>query len=55
MLSVVAALADGETRIVNAARLRLKESDRLESTAAMLRALGAQVEVHDSGLTVTGE
>ena len=46
VLSVVAALADGETQIVNAARLRLKESDRLESTAAMLRALGAQVEVH---------
>ena len=54
VLSVVAALADGETQIVNAARLRLKESDRLESTAAMLRALGAQVEVHVSGLTVTG-
>lgn len=54
VLSVVAALADGETQIVNAARLRLKESDRLESTAATLRALGAQVEVHDSGLTVTG-
>ena len=54
VLSVVAALADGETQIVNAARLRLKESDRLESTAAMLRALGGQVEVHGSGLTVTG-
>lgn len=54
VLSVVAALADGETQIVNAARLRLKESDRLESTAAMLRALGAQVLVHDSGLTITG-
>lgn len=55
VLSVVAALADGQTQVVNAARLRLKESDRLESTAAMLRALGAQVEVHDSGLTVTGQ
>ncbi|MFQ7010607.1 MAG: 3-phosphoshikimate 1-carboxyvinyltransferase [Oscillospiraceae bacterium] len=54
VLSVVAALADGQTQIVNAARLRLKESDRLESTATMLRALGAQVEVHDSGLTITG-
>ena len=54
VLSVVAALADGQTQIVNAARLRLKESDRLESTAAMLRALGAQVKEHDSGLTVTG-
>ena len=54
VLSVVAALADGQTQIVNAVRLRLKESDRLESTAAMLRALGAQVEMHDSGLTITG-
>lgn len=54
VLSVVAALADGQTQIVNAARLRLKESDRLESTAAMLRALGAQVTVHDSGLIITG-
>ena len=49
VLSVVAALADGETQIVNAARLRINES-----TAAMLRALGGQVEVHDSGLTITG-
>ena len=54
MLSVVAALADGETQIVNAARLRLKESDRLESTAAMLRALGAQVTVRTDGMTVCG-
>ena len=48
------ALAGGETQIVNAARLRLKESDRLESTAAMLRALGAQVTVRADGLTVCG-
>ena len=54
VLSVVAPLADGQTQIVNAARLRLKESDRLESTAAMLRALGAQVEVQYCGFTVTG-
>ena len=54
VLSVVAALADGETQVVNAARLRLKESDRIESTAAMLRALGAQVTVRADGLTVCG-
>ena len=54
VLSGVAALADGQTQFFNAARLLLKESYRLESTAAMLRALGAQVEVHDSGLTVPG-
>ena len=54
-LSAVAAGAEGETRIVNAARLRLKESDRLESTAAMLSALGAEVEELPDGLVIRGK
>lgn len=54
VLAVVAAFAEGETRFVNAARLRLKESDRLESTAAMLRALGARAEVFADALHVGG-
>lgn len=54
VLSVVAAAAEGETRAVNAARLRLKESDRLSSTASLLRALGARVEEEESGLTIHG-
>ena len=54
VLSVVAALADGQTQIVNAARLRLKESDRLKSTANLLRALGGQVEEKEDGLVITG-
>ena len=53
-LSAAAALATGETRIINAARLRLKESDRLESTAAMLRAVGGGVEELSDGLVITG-
>ena len=53
-LSVVAAVADGETRVVNASRLRLKESDRLRSTAAMLRALGAEAEELADGLVIRG-
>ena len=44
VLSVVASVAEGETRVENAYRLRLKESDRLKSTADLLRALGGQVE-----------
>ncbi len=55
VLSVVAAASEGETRIVNAARLRLKESDRLASTAAMLRALGADVEELPEGLVIRGK
>ena len=49
-----AAAAEGETRIVNAARLRLKESDRLSSTAAMLNGLGAEIEERPDGLIVRG-
>ena len=47
---VVAACAAGETHIINAARLRLKESDRLTTTAQLLRAIGAQVEELADGL-----
>lgn len=54
VLSVIAACAEGETRFTNAARLRLKESDRLASTAAMLRALGGHAEELPDGLTVRG-
>ena len=55
VLSVVAAVAEGETHIVNAGRLRLKESDRLRSTTAMLSALGAQIEELPEGLVIGGK
>ena len=54
-LSALAALADGETQIVHAKRLRLKESDRLASTAALLRALGGEVEQQPDGLKILGK
>lgn len=54
ILSVVAACAEGETLFYNAARLRLKESDRLESTTAMLRALGGRAEAGPDWLRVYG-
>ena len=43
-LAVMAAFHDGTTRLTNAARLRLKESDRLATVTKMLTALGGQVE-----------
>ena len=52
ILAVLATFAQGETHFVNAARLRLKESDRLVSTAAMLQNLGAKAEERPEGLTV---
>ena len=54
VLSIVAAAAEGETRFVNAGRLRLKESDRLASVAALLNSLGGKVEEGSDWLAVTG-
>ena len=54
ILSVVASVAEGETHIRGAARLRLKESDRIESTAAMLTALGGRVKTLEDGLIIQG-
>ena len=53
-LAVTAAGAVGTTVIENAARLRLKESDRLQTTAALLRALGAAVTELPDGLVIEG-
>lgn len=54
VLAVVAAAAEGDTEIIGAARLRLKESDRIETTAALLRDLGGDVEVREDGLLIHG-
>ncbi len=54
-LAVVAAFAEGETRFVNAARLRLKESDRLTSTANLIHSLGGRAEELPEGLIVRGQ
>ena len=54
VLSVVAAAAEGTTRIYNAQRLRLKESDRIASVKAMLEALGAEAEETADGLLIYG-
>ena len=50
----MAAVRSGTTRIVNAARLRVKESDRLATVTAALNALGARVEEQRDGLTIQG-
>lgn len=53
-LAVVAACAEGTTRFFGGERLRLKESDRLESVAQTLNALGGQAEVTCDGLLIAG-
>jgi 3-phosphoshikimate 1-carboxyvinyltransferase len=54
ILSVVAAFAEGETRIVGAAELRVKESDRIEMMVNGLRACGVDAEELEDGLVVRG-
>ncbi len=55
VLAAVAALAEGETTIRHAERLRLKESDRLQTTSAMLSALGAEIRETEDGLWIRGK
>jgi 3-phosphoshikimate 1-carboxyvinyltransferase len=52
--AAVATQARGTTRIINAGRLRHKESDRLETTARELSAMGADIEATDDGLDIRG-
>lgn len=53
-LATVLALAEGESRISGGARLKIKESDRIATTAAMLNALGADVTATDDGFVIRG-
>ena len=55
ILAVAASVAEGETTIYNAARLRLKESDRIESVCATLRALGAEITPTADGMVILGK
>ena len=54
LLAVVGSQIDGGIRIQDASELRLKESDRLATTAANLRAMGAEVKEFPDGLSVSG-
>lgn len=54
-LAAHAALRKGVTRIINAGRLRIKESDRLAAVTQVLNAMGAQVEEGADCLTITGQ
>ena len=53
-LAVMAAVRNGTTSFINAARLRIKESDRLTTVHQMLTALGGQAEEGPDSLTVRG-
>lgn len=54
VICVLATQAEGTTEVRDAGELRTKETDRIESIAAGLRALGASCETAPKGITVTG-
>jgi 3-phosphoshikimate 1-carboxyvinyltransferase len=54
LVALAACFAEGPTEIGEAAELRRKESDRIETVAAALRALGASVETAEDGMRVEG-
>lgn len=55
VIASVAATSNGRTVIYNAQRLRLKESDRLQTVTAMLTSLGADIAETDDGLIINGK
>jgi len=54
ILAVVATAAGGVTEIINAGRLRGKESDRLASVTDMLSRLGANIRESKHGIVIQG-
>ena len=55
ILAVLGSFCDGESRIIDAARLRIKESDRLASMEETLNALGGDVTATADSLIIKGK
>ncbi len=53
-LAVVASASKGKTKIFNAGRLRLKESDRIKTVVEMINALGGKATETDDGIILEG-
>lgn len=54
ILAVAGALAEGVMTIRNAAELRVKETDRIETTIRNLRLMGGEIEEFEDGMVITG-
>ncbi len=54
LLAVLATRAHGRTQVRGASELRVKESDRIETVAALLGAMGAHVEAFEDGFAIDG-
>ena len=55
ILSIMAAVKNGETRIYNIERLRLKESDRIKSIVDMLLSLGGTASLINNEIVIYGD
>lgn len=54
ILAVLFSFCNGESRIINAGRLRIKESDRLTATRTVLGAMGVDITEGDDFLVIHG-
>lgn len=54
VIAVLAALADGVTVIRDAQELKVKESNRIDTVATALLAMGARVQATDDGMIIEG-
>ena len=54
MIAVMAAFAEGETIIRDAADLKAKESDRIATTTSNLKAMGADIQPTEDGMIIRG-
>ncbi len=55
LVAVLAAAADGETVVDGASELRVKESDRIESSVALARVAGGRARATPEGFIVSGK
>ena len=54
IIAVMAALAEGETIIKDAAELKVKESDRIQTVVSNLSAMGCDITATDDGMIIRG-
>ncbi len=55
LVALLCAFADGESRITGAKELRVKESDRIKTTAEMINAFGGECEELPDGFIIRGK
>ncbi len=55
ILAVLGSICEGEMEIINASRLRIKESDRIKAIVTELTNIGADIKEQDDGIIIAGE